>query len=71
MNRYELEQLARELSIARKLLEKADARNLTHGEKHHFNHVIGNLLDEIRATICEAIDLERHPNGDRPDEIPF
>lgn len=71
MELYELERLAQEIAIARKLLGKADGRHLTHGEKHHFNHVIGKLLDEIQAEICSAINLEKHQNGDRPDEIPF
>jgi hypothetical protein len=73
VEQYQLDRLAVKLKVVHLLLDKADERGLTHGEKHHFIHVARHLLGEIYAEIAgqqSPFDIEL-TEKDEPNDIPF
>lgn len=65
-------QAVRIAKTAKFLLSRADERGMTHGEKHHYHEVIGNLLSEIIDCLGgEQSTLDRNLSTDAPSEIPF
>jgi hypothetical protein len=71
MDKWALEDIARKLNIVRLMLDTADERSLTHGEKHHFNHVAKHFLDQVRTAVSDDIRRQNDEYTDEPNDIPF
>jgi len=75
VNPWEIKEAIRHMTMVRYMIENADNKSLTHGEKHHLMQV---ALMEIKHAF-EALHSE-HGNGlirtdtvhvPEPDDIPF
>lgn len=73
MEDYERLELSAKLKLALWLLNIADEQGLTHGEKHHFHHVINHILTGVREQISgkSALRNTTYPERLDGDDIPF
>lgn len=74
-NDWAIDRIVSDIKMARKLLQDADNKQLTHGEKHHIIQVVLMLLEEAQRQVSEDsihVMERRDTSLDiKPSDIPF
>jgi hypothetical protein len=72
---YEIKEAERHLSIVRYLIECADNKSLTHGEKHHLMQValaeIGYVFENLHSDQGNSLIRTDIVHTPEPHDIPF